>query len=58
MSRGWIAALIGMLLLGSAICLGRAQTSSSTGSRSRRKLPVDKLAEELKEAWSEHHTVA
>ncbi len=46
--------LIGAVLIGSVIRFIRRTNASS--SRSRREMPVEVLAEELKEAWSEHHT--
>lgn len=56
--REWFSALIGLLLLGSAVALIRGRKAMPITAQPSDDAPVERLADELKEAWSEHHTQA
>ena len=47
------ATILGSMLIGIAVFLIAADRISRSGSR--RNVPVEKLATDLKQAWAEHH---
>ena len=52
--QGWFSAVIGAVLIGSVI--GFIRRKNAPQARASGGMAVEVLAEELKEAWSEHHT--
>jgi hypothetical protein len=53
-----VSYLLGALLLGisAALVLGTNEKSARRLRRSARTLPVEQLAEDLKQAWAPYHT--
>ena len=56
--REALATIVGLSLIGAVIVLIRSEPVYSISSNTGADTPVAELADELKEAWSSHHTVA
>lgn len=50
-----VAAILGTLLVGIAAFLIASERSGHERSRRMKHPPVDELADDLKQAWAEHH---
>lgn len=50
-----VASILGTLLVGVATYLIVSERKASNRARRGERLPVEELAEELKEAWSGYH---